>query len=203
MVSKMAGSLRSSPRSLLLGCTVLLAFLFAAPAAHGYAEVCEGQVLEQPFVPWSDDAAYTLVPDGDLTGGGAGWVLDGADVIDDNEPWYVHGGTTPAAVRLGDGAAATTPPICVTPEHPTMRFFVRNTGGAHGELLVEVVLEDGQAIPIGVVPGSAQGEAWAPSPILPILANETEDAVAFRFTAIGYDSQWVVDDVYVDPDKKG
>jgi hypothetical protein len=120
---------------------------------------------------------------------------DGAQLVEDNEPWYVHGAAAPAALRLGPGDRATTPPICVTPDHPTMRFFARGTGA----LLVEVVLDDRRAFAIGAV--TAVDAEWAPSPVIPIVANRFDDEVAFRFTAIG--GAWVVDDVYVDPYKKG
>jgi hypothetical protein len=196
----MAGLLRVSPRSLIVGCGVMLAFLLAAPAARAD---CDDQVLEHPFAPWADNAAYTLVPDGDLTGGAAGWQLDGADVVDENEPWYVHGGDTPAAVRLDGGESATTPPMCVTLLHPTMRFFVRNTGGILGTLTVEVVPDDGLALPVGVVLGLVQGDEWSPSLPQPVVANLIDGEVRFRFTAGGLGSSWVIDDVYVDPYKKG
>jgi hypothetical protein len=193
----MAGSLTRKTRSLLVGCTAMLASLVIAPAALAD---CPGQVLEQPFQPWDDAAHYTLLPDGDLSAGAAGWALDGAEVVDDNEPWFVHGAAAPAALRLGAGDRATTPPICVTPDHPTMRFFARNAGGG-GALLVEVVLDDRRAFPIGAV--TTEDGAWAPSPVIPIVANRWDDEVAFRFTAIGGGSEWLVDDVYVDPYKKG
>jgi len=194
----MAGSLRLSTRSLILG-VVLLASLLIAPAARA---ACDDQVLEQPFAQWSDPAYYTLVGDGDLTGGGAGWILEGAELVDDNEPWYVHGGETPAALRLRADDRATTPPICVTPDHPTMRFFARNAGTTRSSLLVEVMLDPEQALAIGEVSGSVQGEDWAPAQALPIIANEYDDEVAFRFTVVG-GGEWVIDDVYVDPYKKG
>src|SRR5688500_5169595 len=87
----MAGSMHISLRHLLTACTVILGLLLAAPVARAD---CEGQALEQPFAPWLDFAHYTLVGDGDLSGGAAGWELDGADLVADNEPWYVHGGDT-------------------------------------------------------------------------------------------------------------
>jgi hypothetical protein len=196
----MDGSARVSPRSRFLGCTVvILAFLVAAPPARA---ACEDQVLEQPFAQWSDPAYYTLVGDGDLTGGGAGWILEGAELAADNEPWYVHGGDTPAALRLRADDRATTPPLCVTPDHPTMRFFARNAGTVRSSLLVEVMLDPEQALPIGVVSGAVQDDDWAPSQAFPIIANEFDDEVAFRFTAIG-GGEWLIDDVYVDPYKKG
>jgi hypothetical protein len=163
----------------------------------------DGWLVARPFAPWGDSANYTLVADGDLTAGAAGWDLDGAELVDDNEPWYVHGGDTPAALSLRTGDSATTPPVCVSLLHPTMRFFARNTGGVLGSLEVEVVLDDGLRLPVGVLLGLLEGDEWSPSPVLPIVANLIDDEVAFRFTAIGLDSAWVIDDVYVDPYKKG
>jgi hypothetical protein len=196
----MAGSTHMSLRHLLAACTVILGFLLlAAPAARAD---CEGQVLEQPFERWNDFAQYTLVGDGDLTGGAAGWRLDGADLVADNEPWYVHGGDTPRALRLRAGDSATTPPICVSLAHPTMRFFLRNRGGLLGALKVDVVTRGGLTLPVGVVPGLL-GDDWAPSPPLLVVGNLLDDEVAFRFTAIGLGGTWTIDDVYVDPYKKG
>ena len=196
----MAGTTHISLRHLLTACTVILGFLLAAPAARAD---CDGQALEQPFALWGDFAPYTLVGDGDLTGGAAGWELDGADLVADNEPWYVHGGDTPRALRLRSGDSATTPPLCVSLLHPTMRFFVRNGGGLLGTLTVEVVTHGGLTLPVGIIPGLLGGNDWAPSAPLPVLANLIDDEVAFRFTAGGLGGTWTIDDVYVDPYKKG
>lgn len=200
----MAGSKRMSLHRLLIGSTVILAFLLAAaPAARADGGGCEGQVLEQPFLPWHDGAQYTLVGDGDLTGGAAGWDLDGADLVADNEPWYVHGGSTPRALRLRAGDSATTPPMCVSLQHPTMRFFLRNRGGLLGALKVDVVMSNGLTLPVGVIPGLLGDDDWNPSPTLLVVGNLLDDEVAFRFTAIGLGGSYVIDDVYVDPYKKG
>ena len=184
----MAGS--SKTLRTTIACTVILGFLFAAAPAYA----CEGQELEQPFTQWGDTAHYTLVGDGDLSGGGAGWDLDGADVVADNEPWNVHGSDTEAAVRLRAGDRATTPPLCVSPLHPTMRFFVRGSG----LLQVDVITGDGLTLPIGVVLGDGE---WAPSPSLPVVANLLDDEASFRFKPIL--GAFTIDDVYVDPYKKG
>jgi hypothetical protein len=201
----MPGTAHAPFRSLLIGTTIILALLLAAPAAQAeeLGGGCPGQVLEQPFIPWEDDALYTLMPDGDLTLGGAGWDLDGAEVVEDNEPWYVHGGDEPGAVRVESGGSATTAPICITKDHPTMRYFVRNSGGDYGTLLVEAVLPNGQAYAIDVLFGMDESTEWAPSPITPIFANLVSNEVSFRFSASGPDSAWVIDDVYVDPYGKG
>jgi hypothetical protein len=193
----MAGS--SKTFRLPIACAMVLAILFAAAPAYA----CEGQELEQPFARWGDTAHYTLVGDGDFTAGAAGWDLDGADLVADNEPWYVHGGDTPRALRLRAGDRATTPPLCVSLAHPTTRFFVRNGGGLLGTLTVEVVTHGGLALPVGVVAGLLGGGEWAPSAPMPVLANLVDDEVSFRFTAGGIGGTWTIDDVYVDPYKKG
>ncbi len=201
----MAASQHLSLRKILIGLTAVFGLLLAAPAAHAEDAFggCPGDVLERPFEPWDDHASYTLAPDGDLTAGGAGWELDGAQVVEDNEPWFVHGGDTPAAVSLESGDSATTPPICVSPDHPTMRFFARSAGDDIGMLKVEVLFGEGHSLPIGILVGFVQGEEWAPASIMQILVNHFNDEVRFRFTALGSDSAWVIDDVYVDPYGKG
>lgn len=201
----MAGTAHLSLRTLLIGSTVILTLLLAAPAAHAeqLGGGCPGQVLEQPFLPWEDDALYTIMPDGDLSQGGVGWDLGGGEVVAENEPWNVHGSDTVAAVRVDSGDAATTAPICITPDHPTMRFFVRNDGGEYGTLTVDAVLPSGLALPIDVMFGMDEPHEWAPSAIVPIFANQVTNQVRFRFTAAGPDSAWVIDDVYVDPYGKG
>jgi hypothetical protein len=196
----MAGTTHISLRHLLTACTVILGFLVAAPMARAD---CDGQALEQPFAQWGDSAQYTLVGDGDLSGGGEGWDLDGADLVADNEPWYVHGPSSPRALRLRSGDSATTPPICVSLAHPTMRFFLRNRGGLLGTLTVQVVTSSGLTLPVGLIPGLLGDDDWNPSAPFLVVGNLLDDEVSFRFTAGGLGGSYVIDDVYVDPYKKG
>jgi hypothetical protein len=201
---------RPSIRRLLIGLSVLLVPLAGAATAQAATaeEIarCEGRVIEQPFTPWEDTLDYFLAPDGDFSAGAFGWQLEGAQVVDDNEPWYVHGGDVAAAVRMESGASATSPTICVGQDDPTMRFFARSVGDPGGTLDVEVLWTDADGIPqeltIGTV--SADGAAeWTPVAPLAITANTYEMTVAFRFTAHGTGSAWLIDDVYVDPYRKG
>ena len=162
-------------------------------------------MIEQPFEAFGDPLDYFLAPDGDFSGGGMGWDLAGAEVVAENEPWYVHGGDTAAAVRLESGAAPS-PTICVAEDDPTMRFFARSTGDPTGTLGVEVLYTDElgepQSLTIGTVAGEVTGEWTAVLPMA-IVANVYEMTVAFRFTAEGTGSTWLVDDVFVDPYRKG
>jgi hypothetical protein len=185
----------------IIALAVLLLPLFAAGVARADdapAQRCEGRVIEQPFTAFDDLSDYFLVSDGDFSSGAAFWDLGGAEVVGDNEPWSAHGDVA-AALQLTPGASATSPTVCVAETDPTMRFFARGSG----ELQVDVVYADDmgelQSLTIGTVTGDGQ---WAPTDALPITANTYEMAVAFRFTAVG-DSTWTIDDVYVDPYRKG
>jgi ABC-type amino acid transport substrate-binding protein len=193
-------------RPLLMLSVLLLSLVVTASARANDSARCEGRVIEQPFVAWDDLADYFLAPDGDFTGGAVGWELAGAEVVAENEPYYVHGGDVAAAVSLPPGASATSPTICVAETDPTMRLFVRSTGEPTGTLSVEVLYSDDQGEPqsltIGVVAGATAGE-WTPTVALPITVNIYEMAVAFRFTAQGAGSAWLIDDVFVDPYRKG
>jgi hypothetical protein len=185
----------------LIALALLLVPLFAADAARAddAGARCEGRVIEQPFLAWDDPADYFLAPDGDFSEGGAGWDLGGAEVVAENAPWWVQDILgTPAALHVASGAAVTSPTICVAEDDPTMRFFARGEGALQVEVLYTDTEGVEQALPIGVIDGSSE---WTPSPALPITANTYEMTVAFRFTALSGD--WLVDDVYVDPYRKG
>ncbi len=208
--------LKPSPRVLtaVLGVLVGVASLFAAPPARAGVLVasapdCDDQVLEQPFLPWLDPASYVLVPDGDLSAGGAGWQLSNASIAEENEPYQVHGAGPARSVALPPGSSATSPALCVGLLHPTLRFFARNMGTTLGTLRVEVLFEDAagnvRALPIGQVLGH---RGWSPTLPMPVIANllpllpGQHTAVAFRFTPSGPGSSWLIDDVYVDPYRK-
>jgi hypothetical protein len=193
-------------RLLIASLLPLVTLIGAATARADEAARCPGRVIEQPFTAWGDLADYFLAPDGDFTAGADGWDLAGGQVVADNEPHWVHGGAEPAALELDSGAAATTPRICVGVDDPTMRFFARSVGGPSGSLSVEVLYTDEEgadrALPIGTVMADDIDD-WTPVTPLPIIANTYEMWVAFRFTAQGPGSAWLIDDVYVDPYRKG
>jgi hypothetical protein len=199
---------RPSLRLLLIGFAVLLAPLAgtATAQADGDIDGCADRVIEQPFTAWDDTLDYFLAPDGDFSAGAHGWELAGAEVVADNEPWFVHGGDVAAAVRMESGAAATSPAICVGADDPTMRFFARSVGDPTATLDVEVLYTDGDGIPqtltIGTIAADSAAE-WTPVTPLPIIANTYDMTISFRFTAHGEGSAWLIDDVYVDPYRKG
>ncbi|MCW2999058.1 MAG: hypothetical protein JWN65_2607 [Solirubrobacterales bacterium] len=188
--------------------------LFPAGAGAGVltaaAPSCEAQVLGQVFLPWLDVANYTLAPGG-AAESPAGLTLDGgAGIAPGNEPWQVGGDAGTSSRRLPAGARATTGAICAGLGHPTVRFFSRSSGtGLLSSLRVDALFEDAlggeHSLPIGVV---LPHGAWSPgvpmlvvANLLPLLPGDTTP-VAFRFTPQG-SGTWSVDDVYVDPWRKG
>ena len=186
-------------RRLVIASLLLLVSLIGAATAQADEGVpCQVRVIEQPFTAWGDPADYFLAPDGDFSAGAAGWDLAGGQVVADSE----RGGT----LELDSGAAATTPRICVGVDDPTMRFFARSLGGPSGSLAVEVLYSDqdgaARALRIGTVTAD-DVEAWTPVAPLPITANTYAMQVAFRFTAQGPGSAWLIDGVYIDPYRKG
>jgi hypothetical protein len=190
---------RIGPAGVLALAALALAFPSGARAAG-----CPEQPSAQTFLPWLDIAWYVPAPDGGLEGGGSGWNLSGgAAVVDGNEP-YLDG---ERSLALPGGASATTAPMCIGIEHPTIRLFARNTGSLTSALAVSVVFRDPlggrQALPIGAI---AAGSRWAPTAVMPVVVNllalTGDQRAAFRFTPLDDRGEWTIDDVYVDPYNK-
>jgi hypothetical protein len=190
----------------LYGITVLVLAALAASAGGpaSASSTCSDQALVQPFRPWLDNANYVLVQNGSLESS-SGWMLSGgAKLGSGNEPWKVTRSTDSRSLLLPSGSSATSPALCVTLLHPTLRFFAMNSGAATTTLKVEAitnVLGVKATTPVGVLTGGS----WEPAPALLFLDNllsPFSGAVQFRFTPVGSSSGWRVDDVYVDPYKQ-
>jgi hypothetical protein len=187
-----------------------VAALAAAPAANAGLLVadaghCAEESLSQVFLPWADVAQYVLAPGG-AAESSAGWTLaGGAAIVAGNESFHVRDAADSSSLSLPDPSVATTRAMCVGIDHPTLRFFVRQSDGpALARLRVDALFEDSsgavQSITLGSVGATAD---WQPSPILVItpsllpLLPGAKTPVAFRFTPLG--GHFQVDDVYVDP----
>lgn len=189
------------------GAAVLALALPAAASAGPLvadAPNCDSQSLSQVFLPWADQALYTLDPGGSFESGSPRWDLSsGARVVSGNESFNVTSAADKKSLSLASGSSAVSRSLCVGIEHPDIRFFAR-TDDPFSRVNVEVLFEDAagnqQSAPIGAI---AAGSSWAPTAPLPIVANllpllpGNHTAVAFRFTAAGGPVQ--IDDVYVDP----
>ena len=185
----------------------LLVLAFAAMTSHEPANAalsCPGQTTTRPFLPWLDVGNYVSVPNGSLESS-TGWSLaGGATLVSGNEPWKVNRSTDSRSLYLPSGSSATSPPLCVTLLHPTLRFFATNSGSVLTTLRVDAitqVLGIKTTIPIGLLVGGS----WSPTlPLLTVdsLLSPVTGNIQFRFTPVGSNSGWRIDDVYVDPFKQ-
>jgi hypothetical protein len=186
------------------GVLALTALVLAMPA-QARAAGCPSQPAYQTFLPWLDPAWYVPAPDGDIEGGAEEWTLTGgAAAADGNEP-YLAG---ERSLTLPAGGSATTAPMCVGIEHPTLRLFARNTGDPASRLSVSVVFRDLLGVRRSLAVGAVTaGSSWSPTPVMPVAVNLLsllgDQDVAFRFAPVGDGGEWTIDDVYVDPYKKG
>jgi hypothetical protein len=161
--------------------------------------------LSRPFSAWNDLADYALAPGGDFETGAAGWTLSKSNVTSGNQP-FSTAASGRTSLRLPAGASATSAPMCIDSRYPHFRVFARNVGKLKSTLKAEVLFLTNK----GDIKSSASGEivarsgAWFPTDSLKIgvvfdagVANGAAP-VAFRFTA-AKESDWQIDDVYVDP----
>jgi hypothetical protein len=199
-------------RSVVIAATAALALALAAPAAAHADSACGEADADRVFAPWLDYAWYTAAPDGGLEDGGASWRLDGASVQDADATDLIGDAADRRSLRISAGGSATTAPMCIGLEHPTIRFFARNTGSPLSLLRVSVIYDglDGErrSLLVGTV---VAGSTWAPTLPMPIVANLLsllgDQHVQFRFTPTNVlgltQGRWSIDDVFVDPYRKG
>ena len=168
---------------------------------------CGSQAESQVFASWGDSSQYTPVPGGSFETGGLPWVLTGgAAKAAGNESFNVAGpGST--SLALPKGSSAESPFSCTSIYHPTMRFFVRNTGARTSHLIVQAVypglLFGVTTTTLGQITGSS---TWAPSPAMSLLTSNllatlslNSTVIAFRFLPADSTGAWSIDDVYLDP----
>ena len=185
----------------------------AAPAANANVlsllpGSCGNQTETQPFSQWGDSSQYVAVPGGSFEAGSPAWALTGgASVVSGNESYYVGGAGDSHSLSLPAGSTATSPAICTSIYHPTLRLFVRNTGDPSSRLKVEALypglLGGVQVAQIGSISGSS---SWSPTPttaltvqnlLATVSVNQT--AIAFRFVPADSAGKWSIDDAFVDP----
>jgi hypothetical protein len=178
---------------------------------------CDNGSTSQPFAQWNDDNQYFLAPGGNFEAGLAGWDLNGARAVADQEPWKVAADNGDTSLSIPAGHSVVSPTICVGLEHPTMRFFAHRSGGGLlagvSQLVVTARIETSLGlvaeVPVGTIGSlTGNGAQWNRTPtqivlasLLPLLPGE-HTPIQFRFAAVGT-SNWVIDDVYVDPRLRG
>jgi hypothetical protein len=199
---------------------VIAAAAFAAMTGSASAGIlvasapnCDNGPNTQPFAQWGDTTEYFLAPGGNFEGSLGGWDLNGASAVGDQEPWRVAGDGGSTALSIPAGRSVVSPTICVGLEHPTMRFFAHRSGGgllgSVAQLVVTARVETSLGmvveVPVGTISSlTGNGTQWNKTPVqvvlaslLPLLPGE-HTPIQFRFAAVGT-SNWVIDDVYIDP----
>jgi hypothetical protein len=166
-------------------------------AAHAQ---CPDEPVTQPYLALGDDGWYFEAPGGDFEGP-MQWSASGS--------WALETGSgRPAAfghrqhLRLGHGAAATSPRICVDADRTHLRFGVQAAEGA-GRLTVQAV-EKARTTTLGWLDG-ADRRTWAVSPHVPLatalgVAPGTTRTVRLRFSV---QRTWRIDAVAIDPRRAG
>jgi hypothetical protein len=176
-----------------------------ANAAAQAAVACD-PTQTQPFLPWGDLSYYVLIPGGALETGSNSWRLQGgARLVPGNEPYHVHSQSDDESLSLPPGSSAQTNKVCIELLSPTLRFFVVNEGSPTSLLHLDIVFRDdlGNILKIAPIADLAGTSQWQPTLPLAILANVIVPAgvkvVQLRFTPLGTDGAWRIDDAYVDP----
>jgi hypothetical protein len=187
----------------------VLAALAVAPAADATTLNCTTVTsTSQPFAGWNDRNSYVLSPGGNFEGLLPGWASSGAATVQGNESFYVGGTGDSRSLSLGASGSATSSPVCIGLDYPSVRFFLRNAASS-GQLRVDVL---GTGLIGGVrsllstyMSGTS---AWSPSAPILLLDNLSSlltlggrTPMSLRFTAVG--GNWQIDDVYVDPYRRG
>ncbi len=153
---------------------VVAATALATPANAGVltksATGCADPELTQPFKPWHDSSYYKLVDAGTFEAGTAGWTLTGgAKVVSGNATQKVSGAADSQSLSLPSGSSATTPPVCVGLDEPTLRYFARKNSGLLSTLVVQVQVQLQLGVWVTLPIGVDLGGAWHPS--LPHLVH--------------------------------
>jgi hypothetical protein len=178
----------------------------ATPASsHAALGVACPDPTFQPFQPWSDGSSYWFAPNGGFENGAYGWTLNGdARVVAGNEKFHVHNAADSHSLLLRSGSSATSAPVCIGLLSTNMRFFLANRGDVGARLRVQAVYRGGlgQVLGIADVGTLSAGSEWQPSSrflmlggVAPLLTS----SVSFRFTPLGPNAAWRIDDLYVDP----
>jgi hypothetical protein len=170
------------------------------------AATCGFQNPSQVFAPWGDSASYALAPQGDVSTT-TGWSFKHTTVAADHDPFTA--GTNSLLFAQGD-SEAVTPAMCVDLTNPTIRLFMKDTGGnGKSDVKVDVLYEDlnGNIQHLTLAKLRA-GSSWSPSITIPIAVNILSAASARGVTAVAFDFKveglqknetLSLDGFYVDP----
>jgi hypothetical protein len=208
-MASMSHPVLSSSRNRLAA--LLTIALLALAVFAGSAQACSSSGAKTVFSPWGDQRNYVLAPDGGFEAGGSGWQLNrGAAVVEGNESYYLNAAADSKSLSLPAGSSAVSPPVCMAIDTPSFRLVARNSGNPSSQLRVEAVYKLLGLVRTRTAGTLRAGSAWAPTQsVSTVLTLSTlvgtliPSAIEIRFTPLDSSGQWQVDDVYVDPFRRG
>jgi hypothetical protein len=191
--------------------TLLIAALLALAVFAGSAQACSYSAARTVFSPWGDQHNYVLAPDGGFEAGGSGWQLNhGAAVVEGNESYHLNDSSDSKSLSLPAGSSAVSPPICMAIDTPSFRLVARNSGDPSSQLRVEAVYKLLGLVRTKTVSTLRAGSTWAPTQsvstvltLSTVVGTLIPSAIEVRFTPLDSNGQWQVDDVYIDPFRRG
>jgi hypothetical protein len=190
---------------------LLSAALLALAFFAGTAQACSYSGAETVFGPWGDQRSYVLAPDGGFEAGGSGWQLSrGAAIVEGNESYYLNDAGDSKSLSLPGGSSAVSPPVCMAIDTPSFRLVARNSGDPSSRLRVEAVYKLLGLVRTRTAGTLSASSAWAPTQsVSTVLTLSTlvgaliPSAIEIRLTPLDSSGQWQVDDLYVDPFRRG
>ena len=170
----------------------------ALPAVASAAD-CPVESVSQPFAALGDTNDYFLAPGGDFEST-LTWTVDGGYTISDADRPDGFGGRR--ALKLNNGAVATSPAFCVDVTRVHIRMGALSSDQRpFSQVTIEAIPENGIPVFLGTLKGTNYA-TWTYSPFvslapaLGLLAGDVQQT-KLRLTTRG--NSWVVDAVSVDP----
>lgn len=190
---------------------MLTTALLASAVFAGAAQACSSSGAERVFSPWGDQRSYVLAPDGGFEAGGSGWQLNrGAAVVDGNESYYLNDAGDSKSLSLPAGSSAVSPPVCMAIDTPSFRLVARNSGDPTSQLRVEAVYKLLGLVRTKTAGTLRAGSTWVPTQsvstvltLSTVVGTLIPSAIEIRFTPLDSKGQWQVDDLYIDPFRRG
>jgi hypothetical protein len=180
-----------------------------AAAPTPVAGVCPDAGERPVFAGFGDDADYGPAPGG-LFDGASSWFTTGtAGVTAGGSPFALDAANA-GSLTINPGDTAASPPFCVSRLHPFMRFAARS-GSRSTRLRVDVLYtsDTGEAKRARLADFDRDRfRSWALTDRIQLDSclpdGDSIRSVQLRFAADrGSTVGWLVDDVYVDPVKRG
>jgi hypothetical protein len=192
-----------SLKTRLLG---LAAISAAGMALSPVAQAACGQTYDTTFASYGDTGLYFLVDGGDFENAAGSWTYGPAAtrVPDVNNTLGVESDAW--ALELKPGAAVTTPSVCISVDHESLRFTAQADGGDN-KITLRMLYRDTRGRARSMNLGHDQAtNAWTPTQSFAIKTTKNaigwgaDGTASVRFVVASSDeSPLRIDDFYVDP----